>query len=253
MTEHRSPLMDTTIVDSFYLGAYWGPRRESAGDCATRTVQLLRHLQALHPRLAHWRTVARKKSERRLVDLTVDAVEPLFKHHYNDFCQPVPELGFDLWLSNSLPSASCRCVVSIGCGAWGDYVGNTCIVKFPGDQRALDELLDPPVAVRMIMHVVESMEPEWAILMSSKLRDEILDPFRTGRYVGIVTYLASHKFRIPECLDSPTKRIDISDHGSIFLLTEERFAIDNPDHIDAAKRLVKVMRKQGVFKKMKRK
>jgi hypothetical protein len=82
---------------SYTVGAYWGPRKESRQDCASRISVFLHALTAQDAALSRWyRLLGSRKEPLRELPHDVDALLPLLGVNRRDIGREIiVELGFD--------------------------------------------------------------------------------------------------------------------------------------------------------------
>jgi hypothetical protein len=158
----------------FYVGAYWGPRAESAGECADRLASCLSQLGAVHATLATWFRKGKSKSAAsgNPVATNSDALEALLVggRSRTDFGgQVINELGFRtaLWNRNPVPvSFSTTC----GASPATSSVSNYFTLELPEASEASAELYDPEISRAIFYAIVEAWNPQWATFASYSMR-----------------------------------------------------------------------------------
>ena len=109
-----------TYPETYFAGAYWGPRRESPEECAHRTAAFLNLLASCDPFLSHWYKPAKSRADARkhpLMPPDVLSLAELFRRGVNrEKGGPVIEdLGFRVWIHNGgAPTTTQGCVSSAG-------------------------------------------------------------------------------------------------------------------------------------------
>lgn len=115
------------------LGLYWGAREEPFDSCVERLYESLRCLQALGYEQYYERGRSRRDALKRPFEVTPSAVRKKLargRSHTDVPRRPMLDLGwkFSLWSGGAdLESYS----LSIGCGAYSEYVGNRFVLKLP--------------------------------------------------------------------------------------------------------------------------
>jgi hypothetical protein len=165
---------------SWYLGAYWGPRREAAEQCARR---LRRCLDAIapHGRLIgqwyHERDAVRTPSPRPENWTPVPLGEPelaeLLARGINRGAgteKPMLELGFQTGFWNLKDDEEGGAGISAHCGSWSEHAPpNNFLLDLPAPEFA-PELYQPHTARALMETVVECWQPDWATWTSRALR-----------------------------------------------------------------------------------
>ncbi|MGK5533677.1 Imm52 family immunity protein [Streptomyces sp. URMC 129] len=163
------------MTDTFYLGAYWGPRAESAGECAARLGDCLQRLGTTHPALATWFRKGKSKAAASNEAITVnnEALEALLlagRSRTDIGGDTIDELGFRASLWNRDPLAVS---LSTTCGAHPatNSVMNYFTLTLPEPLEAATELYEPDVARAVFRAVVEAWSPTWATYASYAMRE----------------------------------------------------------------------------------
>ena len=178
-------------MEEFYIGAYWGQRREPVEDCAQRLADCLERLAQIDDLLSTWFLRARsKKAAREPVDQDVASLAALLSKGRNrtDFDpEVIDELGFSAGMWNRQPEA-----VGLSCtvGVYSQWVGNVFLLNLPEPEGAATRLYRPEAAMEIMRAVIEAWEPGWATYSSSSLR-EAQEVGQGEPVVGWMTYLRS--------------------------------------------------------------
>jgi hypothetical protein len=198
--------------EPFYLGAYWGPRRESVEDCAERLARCLGDLAACNDSLAQW-----SKKPSGAVEVTTSSLRELLLAGVNRRDAdgtPIAELGFSAGLWNG--DRKVPVGLSVTCGAWTSTPGvmNAVVLDLPtpGEAPALYEL---DTARCLMRAVVEAWEPDWATLTTYELADA-LDAGPREPAVGWLTFLAGGR---PVAADVPARREELGS-GALLVAAE---------------------------------
>ncbi|MGV9210899.1 Imm52 family immunity protein [Micromonospora sp. RB23] len=162
------------MADLFYVGAYWGPRTESAAECADRLASCLGQIGAVHPALATWFRKGKSKSAAsgKPVATNGEALKELLiggRNRTDVGGDVIDELGFNvaLWNKNAVPiSFSTTCGASPAMTSIMNYF----TLELPAPSDASAELYDPAVARAVFWAVVESWNPRWATFASYSMR-----------------------------------------------------------------------------------
>jgi hypothetical protein len=178
--------VDEGSMDSFYFGAYWGPRLSSPLDAAQRLASFLALLAGIHPSLGSWSELSDHPPgpDRDLVALDPASLTTLLtKDGY------APGYGYHLGLWSGDEETSSR--LSLACGASLRPTSNTVNVTFQGE-RPLALVLDSDGARSLVLAAVEVWEPDWATLGTAEWgmaqRKAPKEPV-----AGWITYLAGSR------------------------------------------------------------
>lgn len=136
-------------IESYYLGAYWGNREESAAECGRRTAVLLRSLSGCDAVFACWfeRGVSPPDALNRPVVPDPDALRTLFERGANrqdEKRSAMQELGFRISLWNGRRGDE-SAGLSLLCGCYGStarvWIPNSCVLDLPSQGPASDRVL----------------------------------------------------------------------------------------------------------------
>jgi len=181
------------VSEPFYLGAYWGPRKEAVASCADRLAACLSGLARASELVGTWYLKANRKSEmtKAPVSIEPEALATLLQAGQNRRDvdrEPILELGFSVAMWNGDYKRAVG--MSVKCGAWSTVVPNSFVLSLPSIDDGAAELYAPDVAQELIRSVVTAWEPEWATFTSHSLREaQQLAP--GAPVLGWATYLAS--------------------------------------------------------------
>jgi hypothetical protein len=123
---------DKSSSEAYYAGAYWGPRKESAEECAWRAADFFNLLAPADSFLAQWYKPARRRKDARkypLMPPDLLSLTELFRRGVNrEKGGPIFEdLGFTFWFDNGGPTRDCA-ALRIKCG---DYSGGSNVRQYP--------------------------------------------------------------------------------------------------------------------------
>lgn len=233
------------MSDDLYLGAYWGPRQESAYECAERLAACLTELHAIGGPLASWYakdggdtsgTFQKKRLERPVHTWNTDEVAHLLLRGRNrrDTDGAVIEtLGFSAHLWNwkgpdRSYSPGLSATLSTTCGMYSrnPHLRNVVVLDFP---KQLSATRDRESSSRAILAVVKAWQPEWAGLISRRSREA--RSFTPGApFVDWMTYLNHFKIDASK-LPSSASVMRVDEQG-VLIVTQDA-PVDASDHIHA--------------------
>lgn len=239
-----------TSPETYFAGAYWGPRKESPEECARRTATFLNLLAACDPFLAHWYKPAKSLKDARkypLMPPDVSTLTELFRQGVNrEKGGPVFEdLGFSFWFGNGGSRAD-SADLRIKCGCYSDAVPNSCVMPLPRNGPNADRILTAPVLEGVVRSMALAWAPDWAVAMSHEHRDRVDENGDTDLWLGWVTYLARQRGAVPP-LPAPVRLVPVEDKGTLIVLTPERFTAANPEHIALARRVCELLARAGLM------
>jgi hypothetical protein len=230
--------------ETYYAGAYWGCRPESAEECAHRAEIFFRLLSACHPDYSHWYEQA--SSTKRALQLRF---EPSFDTFMRFFGKKKYQAGkdgflFGAWTGHLENQGG---MVMIGCGATAETVPNSVLLHFPSEPPGMDRLVTLPVLTEVTRAMVLAWEPLWAVATSDDLRRHISRQDEADTFVGWVTYICRQWGEVP-ALPEPVRVEAVEDKGTLILLTPERLSANNPEQVALGHRVQQVLEERGLLR-----
>jgi hypothetical protein len=184
-----------TTDEPFYLGAYWGARRESVDACTERLASCLAGLARCSASLSGWSTKAgRGRGGVAVEGADVGALRDLLPagvHRRDADESPIEELGFSLGLWNGDRDAPVG--LSVTCGSWTATPGvmNSFVLALPSPGEA-EQLYGREAALCLMRAAVTAWQPDWATLTSCELADALDAPTREPS-LGWITFLGDQR------------------------------------------------------------
>jgi hypothetical protein len=183
------------MAETFYVGAYWGPRAESVDACADRLAHFLTELAQASPVLGSWFKTAssRKAALKRPVEPSAEALRELLlagRARRDDQDRSVmSELGFaaDMWNGQDVQVG-----FRVRCGAPVAVQGmtsNTLVMQLPAAEGGALTLYQRQVALIVLRSVVTAWQPSWCTWTSHRLR-KAQEPQPGEVVAGWGTYVA---------------------------------------------------------------
>ncbi|WP_044890260.1 Imm52 family immunity protein [Myxococcus hansupus] len=239
-----------TDTDSYYVGAYWGPRKESPRECAERTATLLNVLAPSDPFFAQWYKPTRSVKEAHkhpLMPPDVPTLEALFQSGVNrEKGGPILEdLGFTFWFGNG-GTGGASAALRIKCGDSCGATPNSCVLKFPRTGPNAERLLDASVMARILRMMETAWAPDWGVATSANFREALSEEGSTGTFVGWVTYLSRHRGAVPP-LPAPIRIEPVDKAGSLVILTPEKPLASRPEHVALGRRAGELLTRAGLL------
>ena len=184
------------MIDTFYIGAYWGSRRENVSEVADKTVKTLLDLKQLDEQFLNWyRTgMSRKKAMEKRFTTDQAEVQELYsksvkKEELKDgFTTHIFKLG--LWSGHS-NDTSCGISFNVG-GQFEGGLSNCCVIEMPVEGEARERLLRLEKIKLLIDVLVKNWRPERVVLVSQELKKTL----HTVNEIGWVTYVANLNDRL---------------------------------------------------------
>jgi hypothetical protein len=222
------------MKETYYVGAYWLARRETAEACAHRAEAFFSLLASCDPSLAHWFKKGRtlKKALQHRLEADAASLAKLFNQQAQKEGRFATD-GFSLrgWNGVTHEAASS---LSLRCGDASVWVSNLCLFNPPEEGPAAERVLQAPVLARILRAMAVAFEPEWGIATSHELRDMVApESAPGGTFVGWLMYFSHRRGPLPP-LPSPVHTEPVEDKGTLVILTPERFTASNPDHVALA-------------------
>ncbi|WP_240356401.1 immunity 52 family protein [Myxococcus eversor] len=233
--------------ETYYLGTYWGARKELAGECAVRTGTLLSMLPTVDPSFARWFQQGKSRTDalRRSIEPNVQDLERLISRGKD---RVIEDLGFRFRGWNGVLDERDASSFDVTCGGRSVRVSNFWLFDLPIQGANAGRVLTGDVLASLMRVTATSWEPDWGVAMSHSHRD-MVEPRRVPKspYVGWVTYLARHRGTVPP-LPSPVRVESVEDKGTLIVLTPERFTVSNPEHVSLAEQVRELLDRAGLLK-----
>ncbi|MBI3862416.1 MAG: immunity 52 family protein [Planctomycetia bacterium] len=216
-------------MDDLYIGAYWGPRRESADQCADRLTQCLRSLANCDAIFRDWykkgranRTRLAKPVDWSSHDILVNLLNSGRSRLDSDH-SVMEDLGFivSLWNRAERLKASdfmARC----GLYTCNPFLGNSFVLDLPKD---LGTLAQKENLLKAFVAIVEAWEPNWAGVISRRSRDA--REFVPGRpFVDWMIYVNRTDVD-SSALPATASTKCLNEHGAVIVVQNEPINPDN--------------------------
>ncbi|RKH58924.1 hypothetical protein D7V93_15850 [Corallococcus llansteffanensis] len=237
-------------AEDYYVGAYWGPRKESPADCARRTAEFLTLLASCDPLLAQWYKPARTRQEARKYPLMPPDPATLtesFRRGVNreKGGPAIEQLGFTFWFGNEGARGE-DVDLRITCGDHGGATPNSCVMTLPSRGANAERLSTAPVLSGVVRSMAQAWDPDWALATSWDHRAAMDDTPRAGGFVGWVTYLPRRRGTVPP-LPAPVHIEPVENRGALIVLAPERLTARNPEHVERGKRVRELLARAGLM------
>ncbi|EPX63378.1 hypothetical protein D187_005784 [Cystobacter fuscus DSM 2262] len=236
----------------FYIGAYWGPRKETALECARRAELFFHMLARYDPTFTQWYRRGRgapRELPGHPVRQVVEEWEQLFLRGMNrtDATRKVMEdLGFraDVW--NAKTSERTR--IELHCGEYSPFgPGNTCLFHPPHEGPTRERILSAPVLAGVLTSIATAWDPDFAMASSSEMVDLIQKRKREVR-VGWLTYLSRRLGTVPP-LPAPVRIEPVGTLGWLLILSPEPMTASNPEHVAFTARIRELLDRAGLIER----
>ncbi|HLM48030.1 MAG TPA: immunity 52 family protein [Myxococcaceae bacterium] len=235
------------MKETYYVGAYWRARRESAESCAQRAESFFRHLGACDPSLAHWFKKGRtlKQALKHRFESDAASLAKVF-HQQAQKEEHLADEGFSLngWNGQTHEAAS---TLSLRCGDGSVWVSNSCLFYPPEEGPAQERILQAPMLARILRAMALAWEPEWGLVTSPEHRDLVApESPKAGTYASWLMYISHRRGPLPP-LPSPVHVEPVEDKGTLVVLTPERFTVSNPAHLELARDVSERLDRAGLL------
>lgn len=182
------------MAETFYVGAYWGPRVESVDACADRLARMLIDVAEASPLLGSWFRTAgnRQAALKRPIEPSAERLRELLlagQARRDDPARSVmSELGFsaDMWNGQDVQVG-----LHVHCGTPAAIPGmtsNNLVIQLPAAEGAALALYQRDTAVAVLRAVIAAWRPDWCTWTSRRLRRaQELQPFDV--VAGWATYV----------------------------------------------------------------
>jgi hypothetical protein len=237
------------MYEDYYVGGYWGPRKETALECARRAELFFHMLARCDSMFAQWYRGGRG-APRGLPGHPVrpepQEWEQLFLRGRNrtDFGKKVIErLGFSEIVVNAKKDATS---VHLHCGEYSPWGGgNTCLIYPPEEEPVRERILSTPVLAEVLTSVATAWDPDFAVATSCEMLDLIQK--RKGEVrVGWLTYLSRRLGKLPP-LPAPVRIEPVGTLGWLLVLSPERMTASNPEHVAFTMRVRELLDRAGLI------
>ena len=183
------------MIETSYIGAYWGPRREPVDACAARLATFMESLTEIDPLLASWFETgySLKSARAKKVEPHPSVLRELLlagqARRDGAARSVVNDLGFRIGLWNGNDT---QVGLSATCGASPPTTafGNRVVVNLPEAEGAAMSLYRRDTGFRLIQAVVAAWKPSWATWTNHRLRNA-QQPKPGQVVVGWATYVPS--------------------------------------------------------------
>jgi Immunity protein 52 len=235
--------------EGYYVGAYWGSRKETALECARRAELFFHMLARCDPSFTHWYHAGRG-SPRELpgwpLRPEVEELEKFFLKGRNrtDVGKVViEELGFSqmLWDTKKDPT-----YLTITCGKYTPSSGSNVCLLHPHKQGAVRErLLCVPVLTEVLTSMATAWDPDYAMASSSQMVDLVRKQKGEVR-VGWLTYLSRRLGALPP-LPAPVRIEPVGALGWLLVLSPKPMTASNPEHVAFTVRVRNLLDRAGLI------
>jgi len=179
-------------MDSFYIGAYWGSRTDSLVEVTVKTQTILQKLSKIDAHFLNWYkpSTSREKALRHPINYNSDGYDInqiilncVKKNELNSYGIAKYGFVFNFW-SGHKEGETANISFSVGMSFSTQHLSNCCLINLPDLGDAHGRLLKLNIVLQIMDVMIEEWDPEYCVLTSKKLRDEL----NVGNQLGWVTY-----------------------------------------------------------------
>jgi hypothetical protein len=232
--------------ETYYAGAYWGCRPESAEACARRAETFFRLLSASHPDYARW--YEKHNSVKRALQLQFEPSYDTFVRFLGKKKYQAGRDGFlfGAWTGHRDNQGG---MVTFSCGSEAETVPNNALLYLPSEPPGWEHLVTLPVLTGVMRAMALAWEPDWAVATSDDLRGSLSQKGAVGTFVGWLTYLSRQRGEVP-ALPEPVRIEPVEDKGTLLILTPERLSAAHPEHVALGQRVQRVLDEHGLLRRV---
>jgi len=233
-----------------YVGGYWGPRRETARECARRAELFFHMLARCDPSFAQWYRRGRGAphgSPGHPVRPDVEEWEQLFlrgRSRGDADKKVIEEFGFMTHVWNAEKN---RTRVHFDCGAYSLGSVNSCLIEPPNEGPVRERILRAPVLAEVLSSVATAWDPDSAMVSSTEMV-RLIEKQEDAVRVGWLTYLSRRLGKLPP-LPAPVRIEPVGELGWLLILSPEPMTASNPEHVAFTARVRELLDRAGLIER----
>jgi hypothetical protein len=165
------------MEDSFFIGAYWGPRSVPLIEIVTNTIKTLKKLAECDEQFLDWYELgmSRKQALKHKVIQDIESITKLYFKSLREFetnANSLTDNGFVMgfWTGHREEESS-RITFTVGLNS--KRVSNSCVLKLPFEGKAKDRLVTLTKARSIVELLVDIWDPDYAIFTSHNLVNKL--------------------------------------------------------------------------------
>ncbi|PTL84137.1 immunity 52 family protein [Vitiosangium sp. GDMCC 1.1324] len=232
------------MKETFYAGAYWPGRKESAEECARRAETFFRLLSHCDPIYARWfeQAGSLKKALQLQFEPTYETFLRFFKS--KKYSEGAFGVSFSAWTGHEENGRGG--MVMLSCGSAVVPPPNSCRLYLPKVEPEAGRVLTVSVLAEVMRALVLAWEPYDGGIISRGYQELRNQPVGVP-HVGWLMYFARHRGEVPP-LPAPVRVEPIEDKGTLIVLTPERFTVSNPQHVSLADQVRALLDQAGLLR-----
>ena len=239
------------MQDRYYLGAYWGPRKETALECARRAELFFHMLSRCDPAFVQWYRAGRgfpRELPGYPVRPDIAEMEKLLlkgRNRTDVGREVIEDLGFSMMMWNAREEATDLHLACGGYSPWGPP--NLCLLRPPRKGAIRERLLHASVLNEVLTSMATAWDPDFAMASSGEMVDLIeKDDFEVR--VGWLTYLSRRLGKLPP-LPAPVRIEPVGALGWLLTLSPEPMTASNPEHVAFTSRIRELLDRAGLIER----
>ena len=235
------------MKEHYFVGAYWGPRQETAQECARRAENFLHLLPRCDPTFTQWYRGGRKVPPGLPGHPIEDAGELerllLEGRNRSDFDRTLilEDHGFMAGVFNAKKG---RTRLDFHCGAYFPEGHNFCLLDPPSEGPVRERLLSAPVLAQVLTCMATAWDPDFATASSLEMLRHTEKREWEVR-VGWLTYVSRRLGTVPP-LPAPVRIEPVGTQGWLLTLSPEQMTADNPEHVAFTARVRELLDRAGL-------
>ncbi|ATB44373.1 hypothetical protein CYFUS_009860 [Cystobacter fuscus] len=236
------------MQDSYYVGAYWGPRKETALECARRAELFLHMLARCDPSFTQWYRAGRgvpRELPGHPVRADITELEKfLLQGRIRAGKRVMEDMGFRQMMWNAKKEAT---EIHLACGGyflpWGGP--NSCLLYPTRESPLRERLLCAPVLAEVLTSMATAWDPDFAMVSSTEMV-RLVEKGKWEVRVGWLTYLSRRLGRLPP-LPAPVRIEPVGTLGWLLHLSPEPMSASNPEHVAFTTRVRELLDRAGLI------
>ena len=239
------------MQDKYYMGAYWGPRQETASECARRAELFFHMLARCDSSLTQWYRAGKgfpKELPGYPLRPQVEELEEFLQKgriRTDVDREVIEDLGFSQMVWNSKKDATDIRLVCGGYSPWGSP--NICLLNPPRQGTVRERLLRVPVLTEVLTSMATAWDPDFAIVSSTEMV-RLVQKQKGEVRVGWLTYLSRRLGKLPP-LPAPVRIEPVGALGWLLTLSPEPMTASNPEHVAFTSRIRELLDRAGLIER----
>ncbi|WNG23612.1 hypothetical protein F0U62_05900 [Cystobacter fuscus] len=235
----------------YYVGGYWGPRKETALECARRAELFFHMLARCDSTFTQWYRGGRgapRSLPGHPVRPEVVEWEQLFlrgRLRTDVSKKVIEEFGFVEYVWNAKTKERTR--VEFSCGAYSHGAVNTCLLRPPEVGPLRERILSAPLLAEVLTSLATAWDPDFAIAGSNEMV-RLVQKRKGEVRVGWLTYLSRRLGTVPP-LPAPVRIEPVGTLGWLLVLSPEPMSASNPEHVAFTSRVRELLDRAGLIRR----